>query len=241
MITRFGAIDDTEGGNTSRTNILLDYNKILSENASLKNKLFYSTYAFELFSNFTFFLDDPINGDQIKQKETRNIFGLSSDYKLNFTDIDGSFSAGISLRNDQSFNNELSHTLNRKETLNEIQLGDINETNFATYASANFNFEKFTINPALRLDYFDFQYNDVLLTSYQTQSETQTIVSPKLNILYNYNNDLQLYLKMGKGFHSNDTRVVVAQRGNKTLPAAYGFDIGFIWKPVPYLLINTAY
>ncbi len=241
LITRFGAIDDTEGGNTSRTNLLLDYHKVLSENSSIHNKLFYSKYDFELYSNFTFFLDDPINGDQIKQKETRNIFGLSSDYKLRFTEIDGSFTAGISLRNDQSFDNELSHTANRRVTLNQIQLGDVNETNFAVYTGAHFNFGKFTIHPALRLDYFNFEYNDDLQVNYLTQSETEAIVSPKLNILYNYSNDLQFYLKTGKGFHSNDTRVVVARGGNQILPSAYGYDAGFIWKPTPKLLINTAY
>lgn len=241
LITRFGAIDDTEGGSTSRTNLMLDYHKVLSENASIKNKLFYSKYDFELFSNFTFFLDDPVNGDQIKQKESRSIFGLSSDYTLRFTDIDGSFYAGISLRNDQSSNNELSHTANRSVTLNRIQLGDVNETNFATYAGARFDVGKFTINPALRVDYFNFEYNDALQTNYQTQSENQGIVSPKLNIFYNYNDDLQLYLKTGKGFHSNDTRVVVARGGNQILPSAYGYDAGFMWKPTPRLLINTAY
>jgi outer membrane receptor protein involved in Fe transport len=241
LITRFGAIDDTEGGSTSRINVLLTYDKVLSENSSIKNKIYYNKYDFELYSNFTFFLDDSVNGDQIKQKETRNIFGFTSDYKQDFTQIDGNFSAGISLRNDQSFDNELAHTVNRSETLNQIQFGNINETNFGAYASANFNFGKFTINSALRLDYFNFEYNDALQTNYETQSQTKSILSPKLNIFYNYNDNLQLYAKTGKGFHSNDTRVVVAQNGNNILPASYGFDSGFIWKPIPKLLINTAY
>lgn len=240
-ITRFGSIDDTEGGKTSRSNFLLTYDKILSENSSIKNKVYYNKYNFELFSNFTFFLDDPVNGDQIKQKESRNIFGFNSEYQQDLVDIDGNFTAGISLTNDQSSNNELSHTLNRRQTLNQIQFGDINETNFGAYASANFNFGKFTINPAIRLDYFNFEYNNNLQTNYQTQSQTASIVSPKLNMFYNYNEDLQFYIKTGKGFHSNDTRVVVAQNGKEILPASYGFDAGFMWKPMPNLLINTAY
>ncbi|MFL0094241.1 TonB-dependent receptor [Tenacibaculum maritimum] len=241
LITRFGAIDDTEGGATSRTNILATYNKTISDNASIKNRLYYNTYDFELFSNFTFFLDDPINGDQIKQKETRNTFGFITDFKHNFNQMDGSFLAGISIRNDQSFRNELTHTANRKEVLNRIQFGNINETNFGAYASANFNLEKFIINPTLRLDYFNFEYNNHLDTNYKTQSQTKSIVSPKLNIFYNYDKDLQLYVKAGKGFHSNDTRVVVAQKGNNILPASYGFDTGLIWKPTPKLFINTGY
>jgi outer membrane receptor protein involved in Fe transport len=65
-------------------------------------------------------------------------------------------------------------------------------------------------------------------------------VSPKLNIFYTLNKSLQLYLKNGKGFHSNDTRVVLPQTGQRVLPASYGSDLGFIWKPFKSLLINAA-
>ncbi len=242
-IGRFGAIDDTEGGNTNRTNVMIEYNKILDDKRFVKNTLYYSNYNFELYSNFTFFLDDSINGDQIKQYENRNIFGASSEYNELFSGkgFDGNFQFGISLRADQSNNNELSHTLNRQQTLESISLGDIRETNLGAYVNANFNFGKFTINPGVRVDYFDFNYNDALVPTYNTQHANKAIVSPKLNLLFNYSRQLQLYVKAGKGFHSNDTRVVVAQNGKKILPAAYGFDAGFIWKPIPRLFINTAY
>jgi hypothetical protein len=51
---------------------------------------------------------------------------------------------------------------------------------------------------------------------------------------------VQAYVKVGKGFHSNDTRVVVANQGQDILPAAYGGDIGIILKPTNNLLINIA-
>jgi outer membrane receptor protein involved in Fe transport len=98
-----------------------------------------------------------------------------------------------------------------------------------------------TFNPSIRLEYFDFQYNDALQTTYLTQTSSKTIISPKLNVLYDYTQNLQLYLKGGKGFHSNDTRVILAQNGKETLPSAYGLDAGLVWKPVPKLLVNTAY
>ncbi|WP_420573675.1 TonB-dependent receptor [Kordia sp.] len=243
LISRFGAIDDTEGGTTSRTNFLVNYDKRLSLNASIKNSFYYSKYDFRLYSNFTFFLEDPINGDQIKQQEQRTLFGLKSEYTRTFdtNTLKGEWNAGISLRKDQSDNNELSRTLNRRETLEKIQFGDIDETNLGAFINAEFNFGKWIVNPALRVDYFDFQYNDFLQTNYQSQSETKAIVSPKLNFLYNYSDTFQAYLKTGKGFHSNDTRVVIAQNRNEILPSAYGFDIGFIWKPIPELILNTAY
>lgn len=243
LITRFGAIDDKEGGSTSRKNILFTYDKIITENSIIKNKIFLNEYNFELYSNFTFFLEDPINGDQIKQKENRLIYGFNSEYNKAFSDekIKGNWQAGISLRNDQINDNELSHTLNRTTVLHSIKLGDINETNLAAYAGTDITINKWTFNPSVRLDYFDFQYNDKLSDTYKTQEENKATVSPKLNILYTPLSKIQLYLKMGKGFHSNDTRVVVEQKGHEILPAAYGFDAGFIWKPTPKMLFNFAY
>ncbi|WP_338793967.1 TonB-dependent receptor [Bernardetia sp. MNP-M8] len=243
LISRFGAIDDTEGGNTSRSNLKIDYDKLITKSSSLKSSVYVSQYDFELFSNFTFFLEDPINGDQIKQKENRIIYGLNTEYNESFSTsgLNGNWKLGISLRNDQTNDTELSHTLNRTKTLEQIKLGDINETNLGAYIATDIYINKWTFNPSLRVDYFDFQYNDALLPTYKTQEETKAIVSPKFNIFYNQSQKLQLYLKTGKGFHSNDTRVVVAQDGKKILPAAYGFDAGFIWKPTPKMLFNIAY
>lgn len=242
-ITRFGAIDDTEGGSTSRSNIILSYDKMLDNQSFIKNTLYISQYEFELFSNFTFFLEDPVNGDQIRQYERRSMFGMQSEYNSTFdmgrTEV--LLQAGIGFRKDLSDDNTLSHTVNRLETLSYIQRGDINETNTFGYVNAEFDFGKFVLNPALRVDHFNYQYYDKLLPEYQTQATTASIVSPKLNILYNANDRLQIYLKGGKGFHANDTRVSVAQNGQNVLPAAYGSDAGFIWKPSKQLIVNAAY
>ncbi|WP_412561296.1 TonB-dependent receptor domain-containing protein [Winogradskyella sp. MIT101101] len=241
-ITRFGAIDDTEGGETQRTNLNVTFDKYISESTKLSANAFYSHYAFELYSNFTFFLEDPVNGDQIRQKEDRNIFGANS--ALNYTTFLGStefnLTTGLGVRHDIVDDVELSRTLNRTETLENIQLGDINQTNIDAFVNAEFDFGKFKIAPALRLDYFKFLYNDQLQTNYETQSENKTILSPKLNFYYDAKDNLQLYLKSGLGFHSNDARVVVANEGEDILPRSYGTDLGFVWKPFSKLVVNSA-
>ncbi len=241
-INRFGAIDDTEGGTTGRSNFVLNYNKNIDNNSFIKNTIFYSLYDFELYSNFTFFLEDPVIGDQIRQKENRQIFGAKSEWNqsLNIGNANGFIQVGLGLRNDKSRENELSHTLNRKSTLASNQLGNINETNLFGYVVTKFDFGKWLINPAIRFDFFKFNYYDLLAVDYKTQSVGKAAVSPKLNILYNQSSDLQFYLKTGIGFHSNDTRVVVAQDGKEILPAAYGADLGLIWKPMSKLVLNTA-
>ncbi len=242
QISRFGAIDDTEGGETGRTNIKLDYTKSVDSHSYIKSTAFFSRYDFLLFSNFTFFLNDPVNGDQIRQSETRSLFGGTTEWNrfLQMGNNNGLLQVGLEFRNDQSTENELSRTLNRRTVLSSIQSGDINETNIAGYLNSEFRLGNWLINPGLRLDYFKFIYQDDLLTPFQTQSETEAKLSPKINFTYTHSPQLQLYLKSGMGFHSNDTRVVLAQNGREILPDALGADLGAIWKPHSRMLINTA-
>jgi outer membrane cobalamin receptor len=199
MISRFGAVDDTEGGNTSRTNFNLALTKNINENSFLKTNAFYSNYQFELYSNFTFFLEDPINGDQIKQKEKRNIYGLNSEInkKIKIENTNALLQVGFGFRADETENTELSHTLNRNETLEKLKLGDIDQTNFFSYLNTELDFGKLKINPAIRFDYFKFNYQDKLVEDYKTQSEDKVKISPKLNFIYSQNNNFQLYLKSG--------------------------------------------
>ena len=237
-LSRFGAVDDTEGGNTSRTNVNVTLIKPIDENTFVKSNAFYSNYQFELYSNFTFFLEDPINGDQIRQKENRNIFGFNSEWNKRYTN--SLFQFGIGLRSDNTKDTELSHTRGRYTTLETLKLGDIDETNGFSYANAEFDLGKLKINPAIRLDYFKFNYQDKLTPNFTTQSEDKVKFSPKLNFIYSVNKDFQLFLKSGLGFHSNDTRVVVAQTGKKILPTAFGADLGTIFKPISKLVLNAA-
>lgn len=241
-ISRFGAVDDTEGGNTSRTNVNVSLSKSIDENIFMKANAFYSNYQFELYSNFTFFLEDPTNGDQIKQKENRAIYGMNAELnqKTNLNDVSVLLQYGVGFRADATKDSELSHTLNRKTVLENIKLGDIDESNLFSYFNSEFNFGKLMINPAIRLDYFKFNYQDKLTTDYKTQSESKVKFSPKLNFIYSQNNNLQFFLKSGIGFHSNDTRVVVQNNGKQVLPTAIGADIGTIWKPFPKLIVNSA-
>ena len=237
-ISRFGAVDDTEGGNTSRTNFNVALTKPINETTFLKSNAFYSNYNFELYSNFTFFLEDPINGDQIRQKESRDIYGLNTELNKKFTNT--LLQMGFGFRADATKDTELSHTLGRYTTLENLKLGDIDQTNIFSYVNAEFTLGKLKINPALRFDYFKFNYQDKLTPSFTAQSEDKVKFSPKLNFIYSANTNLQLYLKSGLGFHSNDTRVVVAQTGEKILPTAFGTDLGTIFKPFPKLVVNAA-
>lgn len=242
-ITRFGAIDDTEGGQTSRTNLALNFQKTLDEKTFVKSNIYYSRYDFELYSNFTFFLRDPENGDQIRQREKRQLFGFESTWNHSnyLGNIATSFQAGIGMRVDLVEDNELSYTINRITTQERIQLGEVQEANTYGFLNAEFEFGKLLLNPSVRLDYLNGNYKDALSSTYHSMSVSQVLASPKLNLIYNPNRNLQYFIKTGYGFHSNDTRVVLGQSSRNFLPRALGVDLGAIWKPTPRLITEVAF
>lgn len=243
IITRFGAIDNKEGGNTSRSNVNLILSSITDNGGVFKNQLFFSNYNFELYSNFTFFLEDSINGDQIRQKEKRNIYGYNGSF-YKFTKLAGKrlrSEAGVQLRYDAVKDIELSHTAQRKITLNRLALGQLNETNAGLYVDETLSLtERLVINAGVRFDQFQFEYVNDLDTVYERKIKANNIISPKLNLYYTFNQNVQFYIKTGTGFHSNDTRVVVADSVATTLPLAVGADVGMFFKPVKRLLVNAA-
>jgi hypothetical protein len=247
-VSFYGALDPKEGGVTSRTNANAQLLTRLPNNSIIKNQVYYTRYKFDLHTNFTFFLVDTVNGDEIRQKEARNLFGYNGSYIHDgyWGNTKITTNIGLNVRYDVTDSSELSHTKDRYTLLNRIKLGDINELNAGAYISETFRFnEKFTINAGLRFDQFLYRYNnkfagDTTLPGVGIYKATNNIISPKLNFYYQVDEKTELYLSMGKGFHSNDARAVVAVNGLQTLPSAYGSDLGAVFKPAANLLINAA-
>ncbi len=240
LIDRFGSIDPSEGGQTQRhnANILLAHS--FANGMLWENHAYYTRYKFNLYSDFTFFLTDSINGDEINQAEQRNIFGYLS--KINQQYTLGNFTLkstyGTGFRYDATEDSRLAHVVKRS-FINNYKLSNIKETNGFTYMQQQLSRGKWLIDAGVRLDYFHFDYFDKL-SALQNPAQSKSIICPKINIQYTATPALQLYVKSGKGFHSNDTRVVVANDGKEILPTAYGSDLGIILKPTKKLLINIA-
>ena len=241
-IGRFGAIDDTEGGETSRANLQLRFLQQLNNGWLWTNQGYYTHYEFELYSNFTFFANDPINGDQIRQRERRESFGyhssLQSDYRLGT--LAASSRSGLQLRYDRIDELELSHTKDRRITLDPLALGAVRELNLAGYVDQDLQLtSRLHFSGGLRFDLFRFQYDDEL-EQLPGKAVTKGIASPKLSLAYRLSPKTSLYLRSGMSFHSNDSRVVVAQKGEQVLPRSYGADLGIQSKLTPRLLIDLA-
>lgn len=239
-ISRFGSIDNTEGGNTQRANLFLKSIHSFQNGSTLENQFYASKYGFSLFSNFTFYLNDPINGDQIHQNEDRQVYGYKSSYstsgQLFGKNLKTEIGGGI--RYDIIKDIALSHTVKRT-FLNDVKRGDILQANPSAYWSETLALNKFSIHAAIRIDYLHFSYFDKL-NSTQSNSIGKSTINPKVNLNYQFNQKINFFVRSGTGFHSNDTRVVVAQSGNEILPRAYGSDIGADMKLWPNLFLNIA-
>lgn len=242
MISRFGSIDNSEGGKTSRTNINIRHARQWKNNWKSTDQLFYSGYLFNLYSNFTFFLNDPVNGDGINQKEKRNIYGYnttaSKSWIIASKNTSTEFGAGF--RYDDIDGIELSKAVKRKFS-EYVQKGDINELN--VYLSWTQHLElsdKVTVNGGLRLDNFRFAYKDKLAGETNFRSQQRNIISPKLNFVYTTSPTVKIFLNNGIGFHSNDTRVILNISAKDILPKVYGTDLGIILKPAKELILKAA-
>ncbi len=243
-INRFGSIDTTEGGNTSRANVSVSLLSALKNNAIIKNQFFVNNYKFNLYSNFTFYKNDTINGDAIQQTENRNIYGYNGSFIKNNRILNkaGTTELGLQIRYDDIKNSALTNVKQRDIVLNQLSYNDIHQANGAVYLDHQLSFsKKLQVNIGARYDVLAFSLKDKLSTNtIFTPPIIKGKLSPKLNAYYTFNKQLQLYALAGKSFHSNDARVVVAQHGQQILPTATGSELGMYIKPNKKIYINTS-
>ena len=250
IANRFGTLDSAQGGHTVRTNASLKLNTNLGNSWSMDNQLWYSHYYFNLVSNFSFFYYFPTTGDEFRQLERRDLGGYNGKISrcalVGNTTFTTTFGAGS--RYDNINPTELDHTENG-QFLGYLQYGRAKELNANGYFDETITTGKWLFNAGIRVDYFHYFYENLAPASDTYASPIfngvspnaqKAIVSPKLSASYTANDQVQLYAKLGKGFHSNDARVVIANQGFEILPAAYGADVGINWKPAPNLFINAA-
>ncbi|BDS11209.1 TonB-dependent receptor [Aureispira anguillae] len=222
----FGAIDDTEGGSTGRINASIKLASLLGKNQRINNFAYYSNNQYQLFSNFTFFLNDSLNGDMIDQVEQRNLFGYTFEYHRNDklfarTTLKSTISAGI--RADFTHSKMLSSIQRKALAINDNN--NVQEINYWLYIKERWRLnEQWIVQFGTRLDLFQFKVNNQLEQS--SKGRIAHRFSPKISIFYNPIPELQLFLKGGSGFHSNYAQAAVENLSVDPLPRALSADFG---------------
>lgn len=98
---------------------------------------------------------------------------------------------------------------------------------------------KLKLNVGSRLDVYNFDFKNYLADS-ATGIALKAIVSPKVNLIYTANRNMQVFAKSGFGFHSNDARAVVVGKLENTLARAFGNELGATFKPFKKVVANVA-
>jgi hypothetical protein len=241
LIGFYGSIDPTEGGNTSRSNVSLSINNVFKNNGFLKNQIYYVNNRFSLYSNFTFYREDSIRGDEINQYEKRNMLGYNGSYTKNISlrSLETKTIVGWGFRGDATWDIGLDH-VSKRVAFGTIKRGAVDERNTFVYIDESFFITpKLTLNTGLRMDNFSFYYFDKL-TNTPSATVYKTIVNPKVNLYYNVTDKVQVYVNSGTGFHSNDARATVQQPPLTTLPRTISADIGTNLKIRQKLIFNAA-
>lgn len=255
IVSRFGDLDP-EGGNTGRYSMNLQYFQSINDNSYFKSNLYACYYNFKLYSDFTYFLVDSVNGDQIRQAEKRAMGGYNSEYGTNY-EIFGlkmKTQAGMGFRYDDIMDDELSHTLDKKILLNRIALGDVHETDMYGYINQTaYLSPKLTLVGSLRYDQLIQNYvNNKQITDVHDTTFMPHALLPKVGAYYSINDKARVYYNYGVGFHSNDTRTIalagqtqgISQYGispvQYVLPLAFSQDLGVVLKPYDKMLLQVA-
>ncbi|MDE6285607.1 MAG: TonB-dependent receptor, partial [Muribaculaceae bacterium] len=226
------------------TNVQAQFHRHFDSGSDVSMNLWASYYTFNLFSNFTFYLNDPVNGDEIKQHERRFLSGATTSYTLPFHvgDQRWKMSAGAGFRYDAVRDLGLYHAVKR-HVIGTYALGDVDQSSLFGYAGLEMPVaDKLILYPGVRVDWFKMGYRDRTTEQdggFSSRSSSQAKVSPKLSLVYLPCDGLEVVAKLGRGFHSNDARVVVVEDGKETLPGVTAADLGVKYKPAPGLLLNA--
>ncbi len=235
IIGPFGSIDPSQGGNTERQNLNLVYN-YSDARQSFNAQLWGFFYDLDLYDNFTFYEFDPVNGDEIEQRDKRAAGGSYLNYRRNYSlfNIPTETLVGFSSRTDHA-RVGLFHVVERAR-LSTTQNSLIDQTNLAWYVQQEIRPTSWLRTQiGTRLDEFFYNVRNVSPDAQITTSGTAQgfMANPKLNVIFSPFSDhawakrSEIYLNFGGGYHSNDAREVVANPGNPVLPRALGGELGF--------------
>ncbi|HEV8342764.1 MAG TPA: TonB-dependent receptor [Candidatus Binatia bacterium] len=230
---RFDSVDPSEGGKSERQNLSLIYN-YADARQSFNAQTWASWYRLNLFSNFTFFANDPVNGDGIEQADKRFLVGNNINYRRNYSfwGIPTETLVGLQSRFDH-IRVGLFPQANRQR-LGARTNNDIEQTNLGWFAQQEFRLTSWLRTQlGVRLDNFFFNVKQKgTPTEPVSGKASDSIVNPKINVILSPFSDnafargTNLFLNFGGGYHSNDARVVVSGSGEKTLPRYLGGEIG---------------
>lgn len=208
LIGYYGSIDPTDGGRSHRVNFSGGLEQALGA-----GKLTFDAYAFryrlDLFSDFTYFLDDPVRGDQFEQSDRRNVYGGNLRYERpdELFGLPLATELGLQTRYDDIGDLALYRT-QAQQRYDTTTTSTVREWSGAAYAQTGLRFNDWLrLTAGLRFDSVDFDVrNNFAANSGRASGQ---LASPKVALVFGPWRNSEFFIDAGQGFHSNDARGAV--------------------------------
>ncbi len=213
-LDRFDAIDPTDGGRAHRYSLSGAWRQT-GEKASTQVNVYVASWLLDLYSNFTYFLGNPVDGDQFAQPDRRTMTGINAKraWQTQVFGLDSENEVGVQFQNDSIYNGLLS--TKARQTLSTTRRDHIVETSVGVWFQNATEWTKtFRTVAGVRADNYRFNVASDLAANSGVANATQ--LSPKLNFIFGPWDKTELYVNLGTGFHSNDARGTVINIDPKT-------------------------
>ena len=204
LIDRFGFVDPDLGGETTRLGLNGHMAYSHEDGAETRLAAYAVDYDLALFSNFTYLLDDPINGDEFEQLDERTYYGasLTHDRALNDRlDLRG----GVEIRFDDISDIGLFKTAARQR-VSTVRRDSVEELSLSAWGEAGYALtDTLRATFGLRGDYYDAEVTAISNPA-NGGSADDSLLSPSVALAWQASDGLEFYANYGQGFHSNDVR-----------------------------------
>lgn len=241
LIGRYGSLDPSSGGKTQRLSLSADWAR-RGASSRTQAAAWLLDYRLDLFSNFTYALNDPINGDQFGQADRRRAGGFSGSHTV--YDRWGAFevdnTVGVDTRIDRIRPVGLYATHGRS-ILSTTREDRVDQRSLGLYAQNQTRWlEKFRTVAGLRADFYRFAVDSNIAAN--SGAANDRMLSPKLSAIFGPWETTELYMNYGHGFHSNDARGTTLSVDPSSGSAAQrvtplvktrGYEIGMRSEPLP--------
>ena len=210
-IDRFGFIEESDGGETYRYSGVLDWQPS-NINESTRLTAYVQRYGVQLFHNFTYFLNDPINGDQFEQFEERWTTGAKMTHRRLFR-VGGKpteNAVGIDVRND-SVGGPLGLYLTKAtERLSTARADEADQVSMGLFGESEVEWSR-TVRTTFGLRADVYHWNVQSNNPLNSGAKTSAIASPKVSAAFGPWGGTEFYANWGLGYHSNSALGIVLQ------------------------------
>lgn len=232
-LDRFGAIDPSEGGKTIRSTGRLNYHYDTQSGGRFFANAYAQYYKFDMFTNFTFFLSDPVNGDGIQQSDRRVMYGGDLGYwhPGKVLHMDAAVTLGAQSRVD-NIHTRLG-TQTTRNPLGTTSDSNIMEASYSPYVKIELQPTWWMrLSGGVRSEVFTFDVRNRCPDCAERPAgkATSGLVLPKVNLALGPWFRTEFFANYGEGFHSNDARSAVAP-GSSPLARAKTYELGLRSRP----------